>query len=375
MKIPQLIIILQFLIVGIPLNAQDFGYINDPDGYTNLRLEPNGKSEIIGIVIAGQVFKYYPDNNIDWWKVDFKFRTGFMHKSKIKDFNKAKSEISKYFQDYYSADRNNVELSEGNNEKLFKVTLDYPLATMQAFCEQSKEIQDYLISEYKSPIHDMIDLQLIYSRLEGEKTECSEISKIKDAIIRAGKSIGLEIIENDIDFNKIPNENKPCEKLWGVNNNFTEILNGKPITFYLNNPQIDRFSKMYYQGQFKLYDNSETFAFLDSVMTLNNEIRPFYFYIFNSVLNQSDGALSEYVSVFCLKYFETQPCEFFNYCKNGEYKVDKSKWTGFIGFQLYSKTDFDKFVITTDRKINGNCQVLKSDWNILKNEIKTKLEE
>lgn len=375
MKIPQLVIILLLLIVGIPLNAQDFGYINDPDGYTNLRLEPNGKSEIVGIVITGQVFKYYPDNSIDWWKVDFKFRTGFMHKSKIKDFNKAKSEISKYFQDYYSADRNNVELSEGNNEKLFMVTQDYPLATMKAFCEQPKEIQDYLISEYKSPIHDMIDLQLIYSRLESEKTTCSEISKITDAIKRAGKSIGLEIIENDIDFNKIPDENKPSEKLWGVNINFTESLNGKPITFYLNSPQIGRFSKMYYQGQFKLYDNSETFAFLDSVMTLNNETRPFYFYIFNSVLNQSDGALSEYVAEICLKYFEKLPCEFLDYSRSDDYKVNNSKWTGFIGWQLYSKTDYEKFVVLTDKRIKDNCSELNSNWNILKNEIKTKLEE
>jgi len=375
MKIPQWILILLLLIIGNPVSAQELGYINDPDGYTNLRLDPNGKSEIVGIVITGQVFKYYPNNNSDWWKVDFKFRTGFMHKSKIKDFNKAKSEISKYFQDYYSADRNNVELSEGNNEKLFMETQDYPLATMKAFCEQSKEIQEYLISEYKSPIHDMIDLQLIYSRLESEKTTCSEISKITDAIKSAGKSIGLEIIENDIDFNKIPDENKPNEKLWEVNKNFTESLNGKPITFYLNNPQIDRFSKIYYQGQFKLYDNSETFAFLDSVLTLNNETSPFYFYIFNSVLNQSDGALSEYVTGICLKYFEKLPCEFLNCCKNEDCKVSKSKWTGFIGFQLYSKIDFDKFVILIDRKVNYKCPELKSDWNILKNEIKTKLEE
>ncbi|NTW25897.1 MAG: SH3 domain-containing protein, partial [Lentimicrobium sp.] len=117
MKISQMIIVILLMIIGNPVNAQEHGYINDPDGFTNLKLEPNGKSEIVGIVITGQVFKYYPDTSSDWWKVDFKFRTGFMHKSKIKDFNKAKSEISKYFQDYYSADRYNVELSEGNNEK------------------------------------------------------------------------------------------------------------------------------------------------------------------------------------------------------------------------------------------------------------------
>jgi len=375
MKILKLIIILLLSIGRISICAQELGYINDSDGYTNLRLEPSGKSKIVGIIITGQVFKYYPDNSSDWWKVDFNSRTGFMHKSRIKDFNTVKFEINKYFQDYYSSDRNNVELSEGNNEKLFIVTQDYPLATMSAFCEQSKEIQDFLISEFQSPIHDLINLQLIYSRLKSEKITCSEISKITNAIKGAGKSIGLVIIDNDIDFNKMPNENKPNEKLWGVNKNFTEILSGKPITFYLNNSQIDRFSKMYYQGQFKLYDNSETFAILDSVLTINDETRPFYFYIFNSILNQSDGALSEYVAGICLKYFEKLPCEFINYYKNEDYIVSKSKWTGYIGFQLYSKIEFEKFQVLIEREVNFKCPELKNDWDIIKNEIKRNIEE
>ncbi len=375
MKILQLIIILLLSIVRIPICAQEFGYINDSDGYTNLRLESNGKSEIIGVIITGQVFKYYPDNNSDWWKVDFNFLTGFMHKSRIKDFNTVKFEISRYFQGYYSADRSNVELGEGNNEELFMVTQNYPYATMSAFCEQSNEIQDFLISEFQSPIHDLINLQLIYSRLRSEKITCSEILKITNAIKRAGKSIGLEIIDNDIDFNKIPNENMPNEKYWGVNKYFTESILGKPITYYLNNSQIDRFSKMYYQGQFKIYDNSETFAILDSVMTVNNETRPFYFYIFNSILNQSDGAVSEYVAGICLKYLEKMPCEFLNYCKNEDYKVSISKWSRYIGFQLDSKKEFEKIQALIDKEVSNRCLEFKNDWDILKNEIKTKIEE
>ena len=371
----QLITTLLLLIVGTHLSAQELGYINDSDGYTNLRLEPDGKSEIVGIILTGQVFKYYPDNNSDWWKVEFKFRTGFMHKSRIKNYNKIKSEISKYLQDYYSADRNNVELSQGNNEKLFMVTQDYPLATLKAFCEQSKDIQDYLISEYKSPIHDLIDLQLIHSRLISEKIICPEITKITDAIKKAAQSIGLSIIENDIDFNKIPERNKPNERLWGLNKNFKGKLNGKSITYYLNHPEIDRFSKMYYQGQFKLYDNSETFGFLDSLMTKNNDTRPFYFCVFNSVVSISDGALSEYIAGICLDYFEYYTCDFITYAKNLDIKVKKTTWTDFIGWQLYTKSEFDKFSVLIDNKVRNQCPNFINDWKALKNEIKAKLDE
>ena len=188
MKIPRLIILLLIWIVGIPLNAQDFGYINDPEGYTNLRLEPTGKSDIIGIIISGQEFTYYPDNS-DWWRVDFNNRTGYMHKSRIKDFKKVKTEISQFFQEFYSTDKNNVEIGEENNEKLFLLTQDYPFATLTAFCEQRKEIQVFLISEYESPIHDLIDLQLIYSRLISIKSPCSETYKITEDLNTAASNI------------------------------------------------------------------------------------------------------------------------------------------------------------------------------------------
>jgi hypothetical protein len=170
----RLQITILFSLIGIiPLISQELGYINDPNGYTNIRLEPSGKSDITGIILSGQEFKYYPDNS-DWWKVDFYNRNGFINKLRISDFNKVKSEIGKFFHEFYSTDRNNAELGEGNNEKLFLLTQDYPLATLTAFCEQIKEIQVFLISEFESPIHDLIDLQLIYSRLISIKSPCSE---------------------------------------------------------------------------------------------------------------------------------------------------------------------------------------------------------
>ncbi len=337
MKTLQLTIL--FCLIGlIPVKSQDLGYINDSDGYSNLRLEPSGESDIIGIITTGQEFKYYPDNNSDWWRIDFKFRTGYMHKSRIKDFEKVKSEISKYFQDYYSADRNNVELSEGYNEKLFMVTQDYPLATVTAFCELKKEVQVFLISIYESPLHDLIDLQLIYSRLISLNPTCSETYKITDALKIAAGKLGQEPKNIKTFSEKIPDYNKPNKNLKNLtlaNNWFVKEINGKPITFYLNHSEIDTYAKMFYQGQFAISDDTLTFAFLDSVLTNNPETQPFYLHVFNYAVKVADGALAEVMGSYCKPYFEKNTCRFIDLKTNKLYSDYYQKWIHFTAFEYY----------------------------------------
>lgn len=57
--------------------------INDPDGYTNLRKAPDGKSAIIGRVDKETSFQTHPQPG-DWWQVRVNANTqGYMHKSRI----------------------------------------------------------------------------------------------------------------------------------------------------------------------------------------------------------------------------------------------------------------------------------------------------
>jgi hypothetical protein len=329
------LVILLFSIGLAPTKAQQLGYINDNDGYTNLRLEPSGESDIIGIVLAGQEFMYYPDISSDWWKVDFEFRTGFVHKSRVKDFDKVKTEIGQFFQDFYSTDRNNAELGEGNNEKLFLLTQDYPLATLTTFCEQRKEIQVFLISEYESPIHDLIDLQLIYSRLISVNSPCSEIYKITDALQIASGKLGEELNNVKTFSDKIPDYNKPEKHPTLINSWFVKELNDKPITFYLNHPEIDTYAKMFYQGQFALCDDTLTFAFLDSVLTTNQETQPFYLHVFNYAVKVADGALAEVMGSYCKSYFEKNTCRFIDLKTNMFYSDYYQKWIDFTAFEYY----------------------------------------
>jgi len=351
MRIIQFIILV-LCIEAVPLKAQELGYINDPDGYVNIRLKPSGQSKIIGIIITGQDFKYYPVSNTDWWKIEFKFQTGYIHKSRIKDFSKIKSEISKFFQNFYSTDRNNVELGEGNNEKLFLFTQDYPLATLKAFCEQKKEIQDFLTSEYESPISDLIDLQLIYSRLITLITTCSEISKITHSLEIAANNTGLELKNTKTFIDNIPNSNRPDKHTYLLNKWFVSELNGKAITYYLNNPKIDTYAKMFYQGQFAVSDDLFTFTFLDSILTSNPENRVFYLYIFNSVLRLTDGALSEYIGIDCRAYLEKYPCDFIKIKDSKLYSDNYENWIDFAAFEYYSEQN-------PILSINNNTELLK----------------
>ncbi|MCV9385815.1 SH3 domain-containing protein [Reichenbachiella ulvae] len=65
------------------------GVINDPDGYTNVRSRPNSNSKIVYRIEEGVEFKFWRDENYDWWKVHLRpdgektLINGFMHKSRI----------------------------------------------------------------------------------------------------------------------------------------------------------------------------------------------------------------------------------------------------------------------------------------------------
>jgi len=70
------------------------GIINDSDGFTNLRMEPNGSSKIIGKFVNNYLFFYTPNSFCNWWAVykndnSFEKPLGYIHKNKItqyKDF-------------------------------------------------------------------------------------------------------------------------------------------------------------------------------------------------------------------------------------------------------------------------------------------------
>jgi len=84
------LLVISFCLLAIPymnLNGQEKkGFINDPDGFTNVRELSDGKSKIIDQIVDGEIF-YYTENNENWYPVrTYKGKTGFVHKSRINEF-------------------------------------------------------------------------------------------------------------------------------------------------------------------------------------------------------------------------------------------------------------------------------------------------
>ncbi|MGC3944678.1 MAG: hypothetical protein QM762_09175 [Chryseolinea sp.] len=173
----------------------------------------------------------------------------------------------------------------------------------------------------------------------------------------------------------IPEKNDPKKHPHSINKTFVDKIEGRPIDFYLNHKRIDTPAKLFYQGKFAVTDDEETFAFLDSVMTRNPETRSFYQFIFNRVMELSDGALSEQMSVMCRRYFEKYPCEALANLNTNITKTERDKWIEFIAFDLYDKKAFDLFATGVEKQLTKKCSSNKSYWDKVKAGIAAKLEE
>ena len=160
-------------------------------------------------------------------------------------------------------------------------------------------------------------------------------------------------------FCQIQEMNNPEKFPTLTNKLFVDTLNNKPIAFYLNHPNIDKYSKLYYKGKFAASDDDMTFAFLDSVLTTNPETKAFYLYVFNCVLRTSDGALSEYISEDCRKYFEQFPCEFLLLKNSKLYSQNYEEWINFTAFDYYVEQNsieiLDKVIKKIKPKVLTNC--------------------
>jgi hypothetical protein len=160
-----------------------------------------------------------------------------------------------------------------------------------------------------------------------------------------------------------------------TNKNYVDKIDGRPIDFYLSHKDIDTPAKLFYKGEYALYDDEETFRFLNGILTENAETRPFYLFIYNQAMEVTDGALTECMTSICRRYVEKYPCEFLLHLNDKVSRIDVEKWTGFVGFDIYDKKWFDKFVIDIDQKVKGNCATSKSNWDKVKIKIEEKLED
>lgn len=101
------------MISVLTISGQDKkGFIDDPDGYTNVRESADIKSKIVGKIIEGEIFKY---NEIEsqWYPViTYSGIKGFVHYSRIKEFKINRDFCSNpYFTQLFLYRKNNTIFS------------------------------------------------------------------------------------------------------------------------------------------------------------------------------------------------------------------------------------------------------------------------
>ncbi len=102
---------------------------------------------------------------------------------------------------------------------------------------------------------------------------------------------------------------------------------------YLDYPEIDTLVTAYCNGAFQPSDDDRTVEFLRILTQENDNLFPFYYRIYNYVLKNSDGALSEMLPEYCLLFINNHPVEVIeDFKKNPD---DLENYAQMLGYEFY----------------------------------------
>ena len=132
-------------------------------------------------------------------------------------------------------------------------------------------------------------------------------------------------------------------------------MDGKPISFFLNHNGIDINVKRFYRGEIGIQDDGVFREIMDGLIFSNSETQPFYFFVFNQIVDLSHGKQEATVANKCKEYVEEYPCEFFNSFNQPELNINVVKWTNYIGISLKDKNNYAMFRTKVDSKIRATC--------------------
>lgn len=124
----------------------------------------------------------------------------------------------------------------------------------------------------------------------------------------------------------------------------------------------------YYQENLPLSDNPKSFDLLDSVENWYNKSKEFYFYVFNTVCEKSDGAFSEILGIHCMNIVLNDPIYVLNY-----FKVNKNierLYAQLMGCEFYfkeggtsiAKYNYAEFKSMIEAKIGDDYESIKREF-------------
>ena len=133
-----------------------------------------------------------------------------------------------------------------------------------------------------------------------------------------------------------------------VNQNYSqefpywENLNSLQKNNFIITHEISDLAMRYYKGELKIDDDKETYDLLDVLVTTDTALIPFYYYLFNEVCLDADGAISDVIGQYCLKMITDNPDYVINHFtydrENKRKKLFYYQIYGdFIGYEMYFK--------------------------------------
>jgi hypothetical protein len=138
---------------------------------------------------------------------------------------------------------------------------------------------------------------------------------------------------------------------------------------YLDYSGIDTLVTAYCKGTFQPSDNDLTVEFLKIISQKNDSLFPFYYRIFNYVLDNSDGALSEMLPEYCLLFIQNYPVEVItDFTKNPN---DLENYAQMLGFEFYLYNDgtsnfsmnYDQFKELLSSRIDLSDKQINNTYN------------
>jgi len=120
---------------------------------------------------------------------------------------------------------------------------------------------------------------------------------------------------------------------------YWELMSQNEKEQILNNLDLNKLALDYYNGNFKVTDDEQTFKLLDT-LTNKNEYFQLYYFLFNNICATSDGALSEIMGPYCLKMVLNEPSYVINHFTFERKNFGKSQdlyqlYASFIGEEFY----------------------------------------
>ena len=114
------------------------------------------------------------------------------------------------------------------------------------------------------------------------------------------------------------------------------IFAGHPISFYIAHQGIPQGCKDIFKSIRKPADDPEGLALLDSILTSNDETRPFYFLTVTRTMEKADGAFAEPLGMVARQFVETRTKEFVNYFRNGSLltEQDFGEWAETVAGEI-----------------------------------------